>query len=269
MFEPFNKLDSDAELLYKKDEELAAEYGAVIEGCKPYFKKHSNKGVLLIHGFAAAPDELLPLAYELEKYDYSVYVVRVAGHMSSVDDFIKSNYMQWYKSIELGYNSLASFCSEICVVGQSNGGLLATTVAKYNKVDYLVLLAPAYKVRIPGFFLIPYIRKFIKYVPRKIKDIRFNYPVFPTQPLYQMKLLQEEVAKFAKDINIPVLLAVSNKDILISPEKAKEVVESMQSEDKTILTYDNKKYDVKHILTEEKSTKIINDIALWIKEKLK
>ena len=66
-----------------------------------------------------------------------------------------------------------------------------------------------------------------------------------------------------------VLLAVSNKDILISPEKAKEVVESMQSEDKTILTYDNKKYDVKHILTEEKSTKIINDIALWIKEKLK
>ena len=84
-----------------------------------------------------------------------------------------------------------------------------------------------------------------------------------------MKLLQEEVAKFAKDINIPVLLAVSNKDILISPEKAKEVVESMQSEDKTILTYDNKKYDVKHILTDEKSTKIINDIALWIKEKLK
>lgn len=268
MLSTFDKLQGDAELLYKKDEETAAEFGSLIEGRKPYFKKYSNKGVLLIHGFAAAPDELLPLAYELEKYDYSVYVVRVAGHMSSVKDFIDSNYMQWYKSIELGYNCLASFCDKICVVGQSNGGLLATAVAYYNKVDFLVLLAPAYKVRVPGFFLVPYIRKVIKYVPRKVKDVTFNYPVFPTQPLYQMKLLQDEVAEFAEQINIPVLLAVSNKDILISPHKAKEVVDSMKSEDKTIMTYDNKEYDVKHILTERKSTKIINDIALWIKEKL-
>lgn len=269
MLSSFEKLQGDAESFYKKDEALSREYGAVIEGTKPYFKKHSNKGVLLIHGFAASPDELLPLAYELEKYDYSVYVVRVAGHMSNIQDFVNSTYNQWYKSIELGYNCLASFCDKICVIGQSNGGLLATAVAYYNKVDCLALLAPAYKVKVPGFFLIPYIRKVIKYIPRKVKDTTFNYPVFPTQPLYQMKLLQEEVAEFASNINVPVLLAVSNNDILISPKKAQEVVLSMKTEDITIMTYNNKEHDVKHILTERKSTRIINDIALWVKENLK
>ncbi len=129
-------------------------------------------------------------------------------------------------------------------------------------------LAPAYKVRVPGFFLIPFIRKFIKYMPRKVKDITYNYPVFPTEPLYQMMLLQKEVEKFAKDIDVPVLLAVSNKDVLISPKKAKEVVNSMASKDKTVFTYDNKLYKVKHILTERKSIEIINDIAQWIREKL-
>ena len=268
MFKPFLKIEENADEIYNKDVEISKNNGAVLDGCKPYFKKHSKKGVLLIHGFAAAPNELLPLAYELEKYDFSVYVVRVAGHVTNLDDFIKSTYMQWYESIELGYNCLASFCDKICVVGQSNGGLLASTVAKYNKVDYLALLAPAYKVRIPGFFLIPYLRKIIKYFLRRVKDTAFNYPVFPSEPLYQMKLLQDEVEKFVYDINIPVLLAVSNKDILISPEKAKEVVAKMASSDKTVFTYNNKEYKVKHILTENHSVKIINDIAVWIKEKM-
>lgn len=268
MLKPFKRIDEAADVLYEKDLELSKKAGAEIVGCEPYFKKHTNKGILLIHGFAAAPDELLPLAFELEKYDYSVYVVRVAGHMSNLEDFIASKYTTWYESIELGYNCLASFCDKICVVGQSNGGLLATTVAKFNKVDYLALLAPAYKVRVPGFFLIPFIRKFIKYMPRKVKDITYNYPVFPTEPLYQMMLLQKEVEKFAKDIDVPVLLAVSNKDVLISPKKAKEVVNSMASKDKTVFTYDNKLYKVKHILTERKSIEIINDIVQWIREKL-
>lgn len=268
MFKPFGKFAKTADEIYRQDIEISEKAGALLDGCKPYFKKHSKNGVLLIHGFAAAPNELLPLAYELEKYDISVYVVRVAGHVTNLDDFIKSTYMQWYESIELGYNCLASFCDKICVVGQSNGGLLASAVTRYNKVDYLALLAPAYKVRIPGFFLIPYLRKIIKYFPRRVKDITFNYPVFPSEPLYQMKLLQDKVEQFVYDINIPVLLAVSNKDILISPKKAKEVVAKMASSDKTVFTYDNKEYKVKHTLTENHSVKIINDIALWIKEKM-
>ena len=159
MLHPFNKIEKTAEEIYEFDLLKAESAGASGVGNKPYFRRHSDKGVLLIHGFAAAPNELLPLAYELEKYDISVYVVRVAGHGSTLDNFYKTTYLDWYESISAGYNALASFCSKICIAGQSNGGLLATAAAKFNKCDSLALLAPAYKVNIPGFFLIKYIRK--------------------------------------------------------------------------------------------------------------
>ncbi len=146
MLHPFNKIEKTAEEIYEFDLLKAESAGTIGVGNKPYLSRHSDKGVLLIHGFAAAPDELLPLAYELEKYDISVYVVRVAGHGCSLDNFYKTTYLDWYDSISTGYNALASFCSKICIVGQSNGGLLATAAAKFNKCDCLVLLAPAYKV---------------------------------------------------------------------------------------------------------------------------
>ena len=268
MLHPFNKIEKSAEEIYKFDLSKAESAGASGIGNLPYFRRHSDKGVLLIHGFAAAPNELLPLAYELEKYDISVYVVRVAGHGCILDNFYKTTYLDWYESISAGYNALASFCSEICIAGQSNGGLLATAAAKFNKCDSLALLAPAYKVNIPGFFFIKYIRKIIKNVPRHLQEVEYNYPVFPTEQTYQLKLLQEEVSNYIKDINVPVLLAVSEKDVLISSKEAVKKVNEMISNDKTIYKYNNKLYNVKHILTEKHSVKIISDIAEWIKEKL-
>ena len=105
-------------------------------------------------------------------------------------------------------------------------------------------------------------------IPRHINELEYNYPVFPTEQTYQLKLLQDEISNYVKDINIPVLLAVSEKDVLISPKEAEKKVNEMVSNDKTIYKYNNKLYNVKHILTEKHSVKIISDIAEWIKEKL-
>ena len=71
MLHPFNKIEKSAEEIYTFDLSKAESAGAYGIGNLPYFRRHSDKGVLLIHGFAAAPNELLPLAYELEKYDIS------------------------------------------------------------------------------------------------------------------------------------------------------------------------------------------------------
>ena len=92
MINQFNKTNKTAEAIYEADLAKAYEMGASGEGNLPYFRRHSENGVLLIHGFAAAPNELLPLAYELEKNNYSVYVVRVAGHGCKLDNFYKTTF---------------------------------------------------------------------------------------------------------------------------------------------------------------------------------
>lgn len=270
MIKQFNISNKSAEELYQADLDNAKNCCVTVEGNKPYFSnKLSDMGVLLIHGFAASPEEMKPLANKLESLGITVYLVRVAGHGSTLNDFYKTSFEDWYNSIYYGYNALLSTCKKICVVGQSNGGLLTTAVAKYNKCDALVLLAPAYKVRIPGYIFIKHIRKIIKNIPRYIEDKEHNYKVFPTEQLYQLQLLQNEVKKYIKDINMPVLLAISENDTLISTKEALKTVDLMASSDKTTFQYNNKLYKVKHILTEKHSEKIINDIALWIREKIK
>lgn len=117
MLYPFKKIKKSIEEIYNFDLLMAESAGVADDVNKPYFRKHSDKGVLLIHGFAASPNELLPLAYELEKYDISVYVVRVAGHGCTLDNFYKTNYLDWYESISAGYNTLASYCNKICIAG--------------------------------------------------------------------------------------------------------------------------------------------------------
>lgn len=260
-----------AEEIYKEDLQLSENIGLMSDNCKPYFVRKSKKGALLIHGFAAAPKEIINLAKSLEEQDYSVYCVRVAGHGTNIDDMIKSTYKDWYDSINYGYSALSSFCDSICIVGQSNGGLLASAVAAYNKCDSLALLAPAFKVRIHGFFLVKYLKNFFKGIPRFLKKEHkdFNYRLFPFKSLNEMRLLQEEAQFYIQKISVPVLTAISNNDVLVDRKYALESMGKMKSISKTTKIYDNIKYKVSHILTGDNSKEIIDEITQWIVENTK
>lgn len=269
---PFGIVDNKTpEEIYGEDLKIAEASGVISDFAKPYFKKLSDRGVLLIHGFCASPMELKPLADALEDAGFSVYSVRVAGHGTNIGDMINASRYDWYDSLRLGYSALMSYCKKICVVGQSNGGLLASALAAYNKCDALALLAPAFKVRIPGFFLVPYLKNIIKFVPRFLKDEdkEYNYGVFPLKSLYQMKLLQNAAREYIYNINVPVMTAVSHNDILISPREAEKMLREMPPQDKTLLKYDNLKYKVKHILTLNHTSDIIKDITDWIEKRIK
>lgn len=260
-----------AEEIYEEDLKHSENIGLMSDNCKPYFSRKSKKGVLLIHGFAAAPREIINLAKSLEEKDFSVYCVRVAGHGTNINDMINSSYQDWYNSISYGYSALSSFCDSICVVGQSNGGLLASAVASYNKCNSLVLLAPAFKVRIKGFFLVKYLKNIFKGVPRFLKKEHkdFNYKLFPFKSLDEMRILQEEAQEYIQNISVPVLTAVSENDVLIDRKYALESMGKMKSVYKTAKIYDNIKYKISHILTGDNSKEIIEEIAQWIMENTK
>ena len=270
MLKPFELINKNAQEIYEDDLNLALKEGVTKELSMPYFKEQSDKGILLIHGFAASPKEMLPLTKELENRGYTVYSARVAGHGTSIDDMIKKSYIDWYNSLSYGYNALLKSCNKICITGQSNGGLLAGAVSIYNSYSCLALLAPAFKVHYPLIFMTPYVKWFIKSVPRKLRteDKEYNYSSFPLKPTDELLKLAKAVSREISVIDKPVLTAVSEKDVLISPKKAIGLTESMASGDKTILTYDNVKNRITHILTTNRSLNIVKDIADWIERKL-
>jgi hypothetical protein len=74
-------------------------------------KGRSRKmGVVLIHGYMAAPLEMKELAVYLGRRGVWVYVPRLKGHGTSPDDLAQRTYRDWMDSVDCGYAIINSIC---------------------------------------------------------------------------------------------------------------------------------------------------------------
>ena len=104
-----NLFDKDYQQYYLQDESKPKNIG------EPFFLKRffSKKGVILVHGYMAAPEEIRPLADYLYKNGYNVYGVRLRGHGTAPEDLAIRNWEKWYDSASRAYiimkNSVKTF----------------------------------------------------------------------------------------------------------------------------------------------------------------
>lgn len=271
MLEKFSGLEGkNGEELYNIDMDLALKEGVSKEAMYPYFHKGSDKGVLLIHGFAASPKEVEPFYSLLVERGYTVYAARVAGHGTTPEDMASKTWKDWYKSLIYGYFAIKNSCSDITIAGQSNGGLLATLTSLFNPSDRLLLFAPAFKARNPLIRLSKCLRKFPGGGVKRIligEQREFNYDIFPYDCLYEMVLLQDYLKPRLGLIDIPVLLSISSSDLTVSTKAAVKSVRSMGTPDKEMLIYGNIKYKIAHIMTEDYlKGSVLKDAADWIEK---
>lgn len=262
---PYPKRKGTAEELFKKDLAISEKLGVKGKGILPEFEKQSKVGVLLIHGLSSTPKEMEYFSKYVRDAGYSYYNVRLAGHGTSEADLKTKTYKDWYNSIELGYNTLASFCDKIVVIGESNGGILAAAVARFNKVDALVLSAPAFALN-PEIF-----GDGSKDIFRNINSeyfLTYNYNTFPGEAIKQVNILGELAGQYLKEINIPVLLAISEKDIAVNSKKAIDIYLSLKNPHKDLFLYNNEEYGISHVLLAEEFKSINVDIMNWIKSNI-
>lgn len=262
----FNIINKSCDEIYQEDRNNAINRGVTEELSLPYFSKKSKVGVILIHGICATPYEMMPLAKAIEESGFSVYVPLVAGHGSKIDDLIKTDFYEWYYGLNYAYSAMKNHCDKIIIIGQSNGGLLASACALHNKVDGLCLLAPAFKTNVIGFSLIKFLKFVIKSVPRKLnkEQLPFYYDSFPLKSLDDMRKFQKYISSNMSSINVPSMLSISMKDALVSSCNAIINFSHINTNDKTLYTYNNKEHNVHHILTLDRMTVIRNDILKWI-----
>jgi alpha-beta hydrolase superfamily lysophospholipase len=64
--------------------------------------KSKNVGILLSHGYMAAPLEVKKLANFLGQLGYWVYVPRLKGHGTSPEDLATRSYQDWIGSVDRG-----------------------------------------------------------------------------------------------------------------------------------------------------------------------
>ncbi|MCH8332309.1 alpha/beta fold hydrolase [Candidatus Sumerlaeota bacterium] len=143
----------DYERFFKKKKSKRADIG------RPFFliPNKVRAGIVLIHGYLAAPFEIRALADRFLAEGYAVYGVRLRGHGTSPEDLADVPWEEWYESVNRGYAIVKSLTDKIIVGGFSTGAGLALLAAgnKGSRVHTVFSINAPLQLRTDAVRLVP------------------------------------------------------------------------------------------------------------------
>lgn len=198
----------------------------------------AKRGILLVHGLMAAPEEVRELAEYLYAEGYTVYAPRMAGHGTSAPDLERRSHLEWNDSVKRGYAILRSCCDEIIAAGFSTGAaVMLQQVLKYPQ-DYRALISISAPVRFSKFsarFARPVhnLNRLLsavglaqwgkRFVHNHADNPHINYLRCPVASIAEIQNLMGNVRPRLAQINIPALIMHARHDPKIDIQSARDI----------------------------------------------
>jgi esterase/lipase len=241
-------------------------------------KGRSRKvGVLLSHGYMAAPLEVKELAFYLGKMGFWVYVPRLKGHGTSPDDLAMRSYHDWIASIDRGYAIISSICQKIIVGGFSTGAGLALDLAARVKevagvfavaapmrlMDFSSKFAPAVdmwnRIMDRAYRVGP--KK--EFVENKPENPHINYLRNPISGVRELERLMDNLEPKLPDLNVPALIVQSRRDPVVDPKGSRKIFELLGATEKEYRLFN---FDRHGILLGDGAHRVHRAIGEFIKQ---
>jgi esterase/lipase/1-acyl-sn-glycerol-3-phosphate acyltransferase len=242
------EFETDYRTFYSMGESKQREVG------RPVLIKGRSRevGVVLVHGFLAAPREMKELAEYLGGMGMWVYVVRLKGHGTSPDDLARRNAEEWRESLDAGYAALKHICKRIIVGGFSfGGGVALDCAARLGDVAGAFAVCPPMRLQDLSSRFAPTMaawnrvmdsihlqagkREFLQIVPEH-PDV--NYSRMPVAALVELKRFMEELEPRLAGIHVPTLVVQAKGDPVVDPAGTKELFEQIGSKRKLYRLFD-------------------------------
>ena len=106
------------------------------------------RAVLLVHGYAGYPGEMVSIAELLYSAGFDCYVPRLPGMGTSGEDFASSGLSDWLGLVENALSDLRLNYQKVYAVGHSMGASLLA-LADGGALDKAVMIAPPLKMKHP------------------------------------------------------------------------------------------------------------------------
>ena len=200
--------------------------------------KEYKGGVVLVHGYMAAPQEVRALGNFLYDQGYVVYGVRLKGHGTAPEDLERTHWEEWYESLNRGYAIIKSYTDEIILGGFSTGGCMALMGAglKTNKIKAVFSINAPRKLRQFSAKLAPSVASFnnllkrIKgsptgweYVENNPENEHINYKRNPLasvgELVHAMDAMEDQLSK----IVVPTLIMQASQDPTVDPSSGQDI----------------------------------------------
>ena len=228
---------------------------------RPFFWKHlfSKKGVILVHGYMAAPEEIRPLAEFLYKNGYNVYGARLRGHGTAPEDLAQIRWEKWYDSVGRAYIIMKNGVKHFAIAGFSTGGDIALLQAANKPGRFKAVIsinAPLKLQNISSKFasaIVAWNKLLTKFKAKKGKmefvvndpeNPYINYLRNPVSGVYQLEKLMNVVEDRLKKISDPLLVVQGSDDPVVNPASGKDIYKKAKAAKKKIFTVKSYRHGV-------------------------
>lgn len=187
--------------------------------------------VLMLHGFTAGPDSVLPWGHALASAGASVRIPLLAGHGTNVTDLAQTKAGQWRTDVQQELDALlAGPYDAVAVAGLSMGGALALDAAAHRQVNVAFVVNPGLSFKALdrlGVFLSPLIHRIVPTVGPLAGDVKkpgapeSAYARTPVPAVQQLAQLFRTVRRNLFRVRCPVTLYLSRRDHIVPPSSAR------------------------------------------------
>ncbi len=233
-------LDEDQRIFEKDYLQFRSAESHPMDVGRPYLlvPERYRAGIVLVHGYLAAPREVQALAQFLYERGYVVYVVRLKGHGTSPEDLARTQWSEWYESLNRGYVVVKSLTDDIILGGFSTGGTLALMGAglKRDKIKAAFSICAPLKLRQFAARLVPSVVSFNnliqrirggetgwEYVQNSPENENINYKRNPIAGVRELNRAMEAMERALPDIVVPTLVVQGSKDPVVDPSSAMDI----------------------------------------------
>lgn len=215
-------------------------------------KGRSRKvGVVLSHGYMAAPAEVRKLADYLNGNGYWVYLPRLRGHGTAPEDLARCSYQEWIYSMEDGYILMRNLCRHVVVGGFSTGAALALELASRlpNIIGVFAVSTPlrlqylSTKLasvvdtwnKLMGKVRLDDARK--EFIENRPENSDINYFRNPISGVRELERLMSYLEPKLVDITAPALVIQSSEDPVVNPQGSEYIFKRLASEEKQYVVF--------------------------------
>jgi esterase/lipase/1-acyl-sn-glycerol-3-phosphate acyltransferase len=219
----------------------------------PFFQRRflSNRGVILIHGYMAAPEEIRPLAEFLYKNGYTVYGARMRGHGTSPEDLACRGWNDWYESVNRAYIVMKNTVKMLAVAGFSTGAGLALIQAANKPGRFAAVISINGPARLQGSSskfspVVVFWNKCLsrinisrgkkEYVANNSENPDINYCRNPVSCVYELEKLMRHVKSRLADVLDPTLVIQGSADPVVDPVSGLEIFSGLGSVKKDLVS---------------------------------
>lgn len=247
------------------------------EGGKPILLKGKSRelGVVLVHGFLAAPREMQELAHRLHNRGYWVYVTRLKGHATSPEDLATRTGNDWTESVDLAHAMMSAICERVVMGGFSFGaGLALDAAARIGNLAGVFAVSPPFRLQDISSRLAPAVTtwnrlmEIIHYhgITKEFVDIlpeypQTNYNRLPVAALWEMEKFMKVLEQRLEKVQIPALVVQASEDPVVDPDGTALLFTRLGSDKKEYLTFDFNRHG---ILNGEGSQLVHNAVAAFV-----